>query len=183
MVIRRRGALWPLVAFVAVLPVVLKAVPILPSNDGLPDEIRCLSGIHRVSLAFAPLPEDLRESGVSEDALRAIIEERLGQAQIDIEDDVAVKPRLIVSLRSERVSDLPDVRAIAITVELYQDVALLRFETDNRMTLPTTTFAGITAAHPHTVRVAVGQRFRALADSMVGVLSMVREEGASHGEE
>ena len=179
MAIRSRGASWTLLAFVAMLPVVLKAGPTLPVKNRLPDEIRCLSGIHRVSLAFAPLPRNLREAGINEDALRGIIEERLGQAQIVIEDDQTVKPWVVVSLRSAAEPDLPDVLAIALTLELHQDVAVLRLEKDNRMTLPTTTFAGITVARADQIRRAVDHRFRSLVNTMLRSFNQARDERRS----
>src|SRR5690606_33851547 len=52
---------------------VVMAAPILPRKPQLPDEVRCLTGLKRVSIAIDPLPQELVAAKVGADRLQAVL--------------------------------------------------------------------------------------------------------------
>ncbi len=165
----------PVLLAILTLSVALTAAPILPLQKKLPDEIRCLAGIHRVSLTFAPLPKAMRSAGVSENRLRAIVNERLQEAWIKVVEDPSIMPQLVVSMRTADEVDVRGVEAFALTIDVQQRVAVLRIERNNQMMLPTATFAGVAVAEEAQVVAAVERKCRSVVDSMLRAFNRAQD--------
>lgn len=115
---------------------VVMAAPILPRKPQLPDEVRCLTGLKRVSIAIDPLPQELVAAKVGADRLQAVLREELVRAGFEVVDE-NITPRLIVQCFTVVDPANPETIGVTTLLGVNQEVLLKRL--DQEMTLPVAT--------------------------------------------
>jgi len=121
-----------------------------------------LKGLKSVGITLDAVPEDLAKEGVTEEALRSRVAQRLQQAGIPI--DAASKE--FVGLRFVAVREAKGPYAVAITIAFYQPVTLVR-DTSIRRAPDTWDVETIFLADPKMVHRATTESVDDLADRFI----------------
>ncbi len=115
------------------------AAPFRPRRVKVPDEVRSLKGIRRVSVQVDPLLGAIGAAGVQRKEIRSLMISRLRAGSIEVVEDDET-PRLVLKCLPLNNPKIPDTTAVVMFLQIKQDVQLNRL--NEPMILPTTTILG-----------------------------------------
>ena len=148
------------------------AGPFVPRKSVLPEELRCLAHIGKVSIHVEPLPPALADA-ITAGALADMAREMVVNANIGVADDEAPKtPRLVLHCMTIEDELTPQTMGIIFFLDVRQQVHVVRL--DERMTLPTTTFVSRALAAPDQLGSIVRERCRIVTRKFVKYATELR---------
>jgi hypothetical protein len=148
--------------------------PLLVFAGDSPRDRETLKGVKSVTVIVDTLPDDIAREGISGDALRSRLTERLRRAEIPIDE----ASKEFVGLRIASVRDTRGPYAAGITIGFYQPVTLVR-DPATRFAPPTWDTDIVLMAAPKLLQRAVMETVDDLADRFIAAWRSVNGTAAA----
>lgn len=122
----------------------------------VPDELKCLADLRRVSLYVNTLPKQLRDAGMTAQGVQEAAHKQLTDAGFEIIEDPSA-PMLVFTALALVDPTVPDSIAFVVFIDVKQKVLIYRLERD--MVVPTATLSAHGVKRVRSIKEGVEERF------------------------